>query len=204
MTERFTNVYAVVLAAGASQRMGRPKQLLKWRQRFLLEHSLASACALLPGRVVVVLGAHAATVTAALDLEKVTPVYNRDWQEGIASSIRTGIDALPQTADAALLLLGDQPLIGPEQLRALLDAWQNEPGRIVASHYDDTVGVPAMFPAGYFEALLKLTGDRGAKQLLLAQRSALIEIPLQQAELDIDTIDDFNNLIAHQHLGVNV
>ncbi len=197
MIASLANVYAVVLAAGASSRLGRPKQLLTWRNRYLLEHAIEHADALLTGRVVVVLGAHSEAIQAAADLDNVVLAYNPDWREGIASSIRAGVDALPALAEAALLLLCDQPMIGREQLQRLLEAWRNEPSRIVASHYNNSVGVPALFPAVYFAALRELRGDRGAKSLLLDRRQTLIEIPLRQAEWDIDVMDDFNHLNEH-------
>lgn len=194
MTAPSANVYAIILAAGASSRLGRPKQLLQWQDRPLLTHTINIADSLLNNRVIVVLGAHAYEIQSAIALDKVRVVPNPNWQEGIASSIRAGINALPTSAEAALLLLCDQPLIKHEHLHALLRAWQSEPTRIVASHYHDSVGVPALFPAEYFGELLTLQGDRGAKRLLLEHREALVEIPLKQAELDIDHTEDFHRL----------
>ncbi|WP_031435000.1 nucleotidyltransferase family protein [Methylomarinum vadi] len=194
MTSFAANAHAIILAAGASSRLGRPKQLLNWQGRPLLAHAIENADALLPGRIIVVLGAHADAIQAAVKLHKVQLAHNADWQEGIASSIRAGIKELPASAEAALLLLCDQPLIGREHLQLLLNARQNRPSRIVASHYHDSVGVPALFPAEYFGELLTLQGDRGAKRLLLEHREVLVEIPLKQAELDIDDTADFHRL----------
>lgn len=192
-----SNVYAIILAAGASSRLGRPKQLLRWQNRSLLELTVANATSLLPERVFVVLGAHAEAIHNTTALGHVRVIHNPNWREGIASSIRTGIRALPKSADAALMLLCDQPLLGREHLQTLLDAWHREPTRIIASRYHQMPGVPALFPASYFNELLTLAGDQGAKRLLLKYSRSLLQLSLREAELDIDTLDDFNHLIEH-------
>jgi len=188
------DVHALILAAGGSRRLGRPKQLLRWQGRTLLERAIDDAREVLRGRVIVVLGAHAEPIRAAIDLSSVATVHNPDWQDGLASSLRSGIEALPASAAAVLILLCDQPLIGAAHLVTMLDAWRNEPGRIVASQYDLSCGVPALFPAAYFDRLKTLTGDKGAKPLLIEFDSCVIKIPLAQAELDIDTRSDFERL----------
>jgi len=188
------DVHALILAAGGSRRLGRPKQLLRWQGRTLLERAIDDAREVLHEKVVVVLGAHAEPIRAAVDLSQVATVHNPDWQDGLASSLRSGIEALPASAAAALILLCDQPLIRAAHLVTMLDAWRNEPGRIVASQYDLSCGVPALFPAAYFDRLKTLTGDKGAKPLLIEFDSCVIKIPLAQAELDIDTRSDFERL----------
>lgn len=188
------NVYAIILAAGSSSRMGRPKQLLEWRNRPLLEHAVLNASSILNERVIVVLGAHSRSIQSAIDLSPVTVIVNPDWQEGMASSIRAGTQTLPESADAALILLGDQPLINAPHILSLLHGWQNEPTRIVASGYRQSVGVPALFPAEFFEYLLDLRGDSGAKQLLIKFEQRLVKIPLPEAAVDIDNVGDFDLL----------
>lgn len=194
MNASSANVYAVILAAGASRRLGKPKQLLEWRDRTLLEHAIQNARPLLNERIIVVLGAHAQAIQSAVQPSGIHMIVNPNWQEGIASSIRTGIGALPASASAALILLCDQPLINTGHLQSLLIRWQNEPTCIVASHYFDSVGVPALFPAHFFGPLLELEGDRGAKHLLQKFSSGLRKIPLPEAELDIDSASDFDHL----------
>lgn len=192
------NVYAVILAAGASSRMGSPKQLLAWRDRPLLAHAIANAHAVLAERIVVVLGAHAEAIKVAVDLNGISVVMNPDWAEGMAGSIRAGIQALPATASAVLLMLCDQPLINAAHLQNLLRAWQHAPERIVVSQYAESFGVPAVFPAAFFAQLAGLTGDRGAKPLLMQFAEMLVKVPLQEAELDIDTQGDYQRLHAHK------
>lgn len=197
MNASIDNVYAIILAAGASSRLGQPKQLLEWRDQSLLEHAIQTTRCLLKDRVFVVLGAHAELIRSAFNLDNVTLVFNPDWQEGIASSIRAGIQSLPASTSAALILLCDQPLISAEHIQALLTGWQNEPTHMIASQYNHAIGVPALFPAEFFEPLLELRGDQGAKRLLMNKSSRLLKIPLPEAKLDIDTIGDFNYLTRH-------
>lgn len=187
-------VYAVILAAGSSSRLGRPKQLLEWRERPLLQHALLSAAPIFEQRIVVVLGAHAETIRAGIDFAEARSIDNPDWQEGMASSIRAGVQALPASAAAALFLLCDQPLVTSAHLQNLLQAWQTAPHCIVASHYRQACGVPALFPAEYFAHLLSLKGDRGAKPLFKQFQDSLLKIPLPEAELDIDSQADFERL----------
>jgi molybdenum cofactor cytidylyltransferase len=188
------NVYAILLAAGASSRLGSPKQLLNWHNRPLLAHSIGQAQAVLSERVIVVLGANSDAIQTAVDLSAVKIIANPDWQQGVASSIRAGVQALSDTATAALILLCDQPLINADHLQALLNVWQDNQHHIVASQYPNSVGVPALFPADYFPSLLALTGDKGAKALLTKFADKLLTISLPEAELDIDNSADFDYL----------
>ncbi|GAB4271833.1 MAG: nucleotidyltransferase family protein [Methylomicrobium sp.] len=194
MSSALDRVHAVILAAGASRRFGRPKQLLAWRGKMLLQSAVDTTRALLDARVTVVLGAHHDEILSAVDFGGVQVVVNEAWPEGVAASIRAGIAALPKDAEAALLMLGDQPLIGALALQKLLDTWQNEPQCIAAAFYFETVGVPAVFPSAFFDELTILQGDRGAKRLLLKYEANLLKTPLPEAELDIDTKDDFEQL----------
>jgi molybdenum cofactor cytidylyltransferase len=192
------NVYAIVLAAGNSSRLeNNPKQLLSWKSRPLLEHVLINVQAVLKDRIVIVLGAHSHTIKMCINLDSFKTVINPDWQQGMASSIRTGIQSLPKTATAAIILLSDQPLIRTEHFQQLLTTWKNSPTQIVASEYNQSIGVPAIFPNRFFAQLQLLQGDQGAKSLLVKGEKDVIKIPLPEAELDIDSIEDFNNLKDH-------
>ncbi len=201
MSHDFENVYAIILAAGASRRLGSPKQLLEWRGRTLLGNTIENARSLLNERVIVVLGAQAEAIRETVDFGELVVVVNPDWPTGIASSIRAGIDALPTSADGVLMLLSDQPLVGYRKMQNLLTQWQIEPSLIAASQYHDTVGIPALFPSAFFGALRSLRGDRGAKSLLLQFEEKLLKIPLPEAELDIDTREDFDYLSGHYDAG---
>jgi len=196
MNVAIDNVYAIILAAGSSSRMGNPKQLLEWRNRPLLAHAITNTREIFHDRVIVVLGAHAELIQTSIDLGDVTSVVNSQWQEGMASSIRAGVQALPASAAAVLIVLCDQPLINAAHIQNLLSGWQHAPTHIVVSEYHQSVGVPVVFPAEFFTDLLALKGDRGAKPLILDFKDRLLKIPLPEAEVDIDKPEDFELLTS--------
>jgi molybdenum cofactor cytidylyltransferase len=174
--------------------LGQAKQLLEWQNRTLLEHALINAGVVFNDRLLVVLGAEAELIQSTINLAGATVIMNSDWQTGMASSIRAAIQALPNSAKAVMLMLCDQPLITDVQLQSLVSAWQATPEQIIASEYHQSIGVPAIFPASYFDQLLGLEGDKGAKSLLIKHQADLIRISLPEAEFDIDTLADFQHL----------
>ncbi len=142
--------------------------------------------------VVVVLGANAETIAPALSgLESVRTVVNQEWSKGLASSLAAGLSAVIADADcdAVLITLADQPLVDTAALARLIAAFDEE-RRIVASAYDDTVGVPAVFAREHFGDLMRLTGDAGAGSWLRSRTSDVTCVPLDVAALDIDTPSD--------------
>jgi molybdenum cofactor cytidylyltransferase len=191
-------VYAVILAAGKSARLGQAKQLLQWQNRALLEHAVINAGIVFEDKVLVVLGAEAELIQSTINLAGATVIMNHDWQTGMASSIRAAIQALPNSATAVMLMLCDQPLITDVQLQSLVSAWQAEPEQIIASEYHQSIGVPAIFPASYFDELLMLEGDKGAKSVLIKHQTNLIKLAMPEAEFDIDTLADFQHLHQYQ------
>src|SRR5579863_9098181 len=120
---RSTTLHAIVLAAGASRRFGSPKQLVRVDGQSLLQRVVAHASGLLGAGVTVVLGAHAAEIAETLPPGSAGTLINRNWQEGIGSSIRLGVQRLPGACDGVLLMLADQPLVGAETLQRLIAAW---------------------------------------------------------------------------------
>lgn len=189
-------LFAVILAAGCSRRLGHPKQLLPWQGQTLLESTIKKAQSVCHDDCLVVLGSHAEIIQTTINLQTVHVVENRQWSEGIASSIRAGIEALPYGAQAALFLLCDQPLIDSVQLATLTTTWQRHPQRIVASGYHDQVGVPAVFPRRYFHELLALRGDQGAKRLLKQFATSVMNISLPKAFYDIDNEADYQSVLS--------
>ena len=147
--------------------------------------------------VVVVLGADAEMIAPALSgLASVRTVVNREWSKGLASSLAAGLSALLEddTVDAVLVTLADQPLVDAAALTRLISAFGGE-RRIVASSYDDTMGVPALFAREHFADLMRLTGDAGAGSWLRSRPSEVTSVPLDVAATDIDTVLD----VAHLH-----
>jgi molybdenum cofactor cytidylyltransferase len=190
--ERMKNIAMVLLAAGASTRMGSPKQLLSYRGRPLIRHAAETALAAGCDPVMVVLGAHAPEIRAALDGLDVVVVENTDWKEGIGTSIRAGISGAEiMGCDGAVLGLADQPLVTSEILKRLVDEHEETGRPIVASEYADTVGVPAFFSREYFPKLTALLPSEGCKAVILANIEQSIRISCPEAETDLDTPADY-------------
>ena len=189
------------MAAGGSTRLGSPKQLILYENQPLVRRAAIAALDAGVSRVVVVLGAHAAAVGATLsDLPSVALAPNPDWESGLASSLAVGIAAIAAdvTCDAALVMLADQPHVDAEALRRLIEAFDDE-HRIIASAYDETIGVPALFAREHFEDLMRLTGDRGAGSWLRSRRNEVTSVALRRASLDVDTPADVARLrVAHR------
>ncbi len=181
---------AVVLAAGEGRRFGAVKQLAHFNGEPMLRLVLQRAVELCGPATYVVLGAHAAEIAPLLGRSAVTVVTNANWSEGLASSIRAGIERLPGSCSGALLLLADQPAVTLADLQRLADAWRRAPQFMVASQYAGTVGVPAIFPRSEFGALLQLRGDSGARLLLRRNPERLITVPVSGAAVDVDTPGD--------------
>lgn len=187
-------ISAVVLGAGSSTRMGRPKLALPVRGvpmiRRVAEVALASRC----GEVVMVLGTHAGVYRPLLDGLHVRIVQNPDPEEGMGSSIRVGVEAVASDAQGLVLLLADQPFVTPEIIDRLIDTAATDGRRIVASAYAGTVGPPAYFHRALFLELLTLEGDRGARSVIEAYPKEGMALLLADADAaDIDTDDDLKS-----------
>jgi len=192
-----SKVGAVILAAGTSSRFGKPKQLALFRGQSLLHHAAAAATSAGCDPVLVVVGEGAAEIEAALAGLACEVVVNPGWQEGIASSIRIGLQHLATAdhdIDAILLLACDQPLVDGKSLREMIHLHEATSKTIVASAYAETLGIPALFERSCFPALLELTGDRGAKELILSRPDDVASFEFPNAAVDIDTPTDHERL----------
>lgn len=187
-------LHVLVLAAGAATRFGSPKQLVRVHGRPLLHHAAARAAEVAGQAVTVVLGAYAAELAPLLRHSPATVVINRDWAEGIASSIRAGIAHLPATCDGALLMLADQVAVTAEDLKRLAGAWRRQPDSIAAAQYEGITGVPAIFPRADFLSLSELRGDEGARALLYRNRDRVVRVAIASAAIDIDRPEDLLGL----------
>jgi molybdenum cofactor cytidylyltransferase len=188
------SLHAIVLAAGASSRFGSPKQLVRVDGRPLLHAAVSRAVEVAGHAVSVVLGAHAADLAPLLRHSAASIVINRDWSEGMSSSIRAGVSRLPGSCGGVMLVLADQAAVTAEDLRRLATSWRRQTDYIVAAQYGATLGAPAIFPASYFRDLTELRGDRGAQALFKRNPDRVIRVPMDSASVDIDTPEDLLRL----------
>lgn len=187
-------VFAIVLAAGASNRFGTSKQLAEFEGEPLVHRALRVAQDACGDRTVLVVGSDWKKVLAACGQKRGFFVRNEQYESGMASSIARGVSSVAHTADAILLLTVDQPLITAEHLNSLISEWYSAPEAIVVSEYSGVQGPPAVFPARCFDSLRKLEGDQGARSLLSNRSYSVRGIALDAAATDIDTPQDLADL----------
>jgi molybdenum cofactor cytidylyltransferase len=190
MSESDDGLYAIVLAAGASTRFGGIKQLVRIDGRPLLHATVSRAVEVAGAATIVVLGANAAELAPLLTHTPATIVVNRNWREGIGSSIRAGIARLPAACTGAMLMLADQAAVTSQDLQRLVGTWRRQPEYIAAALYAGSTGVPAVFPRSRFRELAELRGDIGARMLLQRNPDRVVRVPMDSAALDIDTPED--------------
>ena len=196
--DRMNNTGIVILAAGDSSRLGNMKQLLPFNGKTLLQHVIDEAADAGAQPIVVITGANANKVAASITDSRVSIVENGNWKEGMASGIVAGIRQITgqnKGVKKIILAVCDQPFVS-SALFEQLDEKQNKSGKpVVASTYADTVGTPALFSMEFFDQLLSLTGDEGAKKILKSNTSDVATVPFPRGEIDIDTQKDYENLL---------
>jgi molybdenum cofactor cytidylyltransferase len=187
----------LLLAAGGSARMGRPKQLLQFQGQSLLRRAAETALATPCRPVVAVLGAAADQSRAQLAGLDLHTSENTNWPSGMGSSIKLGLRRALEIApelEAVLIMLCDQPLITAADLGKLLDAAVMSARPIIATRYPGSPGVPALFLRPTFPDLLALDDAAGAKSLLLSAGDRVLTVPVPAALTDVDTPDDYARL----------
>ena len=191
------NIPILILAAGASKRMGeRVKQLLPWKNTTLIENALTQARESHDEEVFVILGANEEFIKKQTQLPDQSCVYNENWSNGMGSSIVAGLQhllSLSKEYDGVLVMLSDQPLIDTEYLNKIIDTWGKTSATITATGYENGLGVPALFDKCHFPELLKLTKDYGARHIINDSNIKIINP--QGKEMDIDTWQDYQVLV---------
>jgi molybdenum cofactor cytidylyltransferase len=189
---------AIVLAAGASNRLGKPKQLLMYKDKTFLRHILDIVTISNTYPVITVLGAGSHLTAKEIPADKnIHTIINGNWKEGIASSIRCGLNALLQIAPGchgAIFFVCDQPFISLTLVNQLLNIQQKTGKAIVACSYGDTVGTPVLFKSTFFPELLTLQGDAGAKKIIKQHSGAVATVTFPKGHIDIDTDTDYEAL----------
>ncbi len=188
-------VTGLVLGAGGSSRLGRPKQLLPYGDGTLLGHVLGIARACPFDQIVVPIGGNADEVRAKVDLAGADVVVNRDYGEGCSSSIAAALDAVDPRCEVLVLMLGDQPRVTAATVGALLDGRDGAPFAIC--RYDDGWGHPIAFARGVFSDLASLHGDKAVWKLLERRSDEVVEVPTAgRVPLDVDTQEDYEAVLA--------
>ncbi len=187
----------VILAAGQSSRLGRPKQLLQFNGKSLLKHSVAEALQTnLP--VIVVTGANANLIKNELEEFNVTIAENKKWKEGMSTSLHCGLAAaqnLNKEIDGIIFMVSDQPFVSATLINNLLKAQNNESLPIVASGYAGRLGAPVLFHKFFFDELMNLQGDTGARKLIEQYKNLATSVSFPAGAIDIDTMEDYHALL---------
>ena len=190
-----TFITGLVLGAGGSRRLGRPKQLLPYGERTLLEHTLDTARQCGFDQIVVPIGGAADEVRQRVDLSGTDVVVNYDYGEGCSSSIAAALETVDARCQVLVLMLGDQPGVTPAIVAALLAGRRDAPLAVCA--YDDGRGHPLAFDRRIFPQLADLHGDKGVWRLLDERAGDVREVPIAgDVPLDVDTPEDYQAVLA--------
>ncbi|TSK06005.1 MAG: molybdenum cofactor cytidylyltransferase [Geobacter sp.] len=190
-------VAGIILAAGEGSRMGTTKQLLPFRGKSILEWVVESALASALHRVVVVLGHQAERIVPLIEGRGIEVALNPDYRRGQSSSLQCGLRHLGAESDAALFLLGDQPLITPALIDTLIRSYQDSEQPVVMPVYRGRRGNPVLFDRETFPGIESLDADCGARPLFERYRERLLPVPVEDAaiHLDVDTAADYLRLL---------
>ncbi len=196
------NLAMVILAAGGSRRFGQSKQLADINGMPMLQR-VVDQCLQVKFQhldlesidLFVTLGAYSDQIQASVEFGRTRVVFNPDWSDGIGTTIAFVANQLESKYEGLMFIAGDQPLVRSAQLSAMIERWQQNPDRVCCAKYNHVLGIPAIFPKRLFPHLQALQGDRGAKQLLLAERGKLQTFPLPEAKTDIDRPDDLRKIL---------
>ena len=186
----------ILLAAGSSSRFGSPKQLAQNNGKSFIQHAVSEAIKVKLD-VIAVLGANLDVVKKEIENFPVQIVYNKDWEEGMSSSIRSGINALLNknpSAEAVVILVCDQPFLSSTVILDLIEKYEATKKPIVACVYKDVIGTPALFDKTFFKPLLELKGQSGAKKIISQNKDVAVTIPFPLGYIDIDTKEDYEIL----------
>ncbi|KAF2340420.1 nucleotidyltransferase family protein [Flavobacterium tistrianum] len=189
----------VILAAGNSSRLGRPKQLLLYKESTLLQNTILEALKVENSFLIVVTGSNHILIEKEFNLSEVKFSFNSEWESGMSSSIAKGIsELLLLNPDCKQFILSvcDQPFVTSLVFENLINEYKKTGKGIAASAYAETLGTPALFHQKYFEELLDLKGQEGAKKLIKKYADDVVSVPFEKGNIDIDTEEDYFKLIS--------
>ncbi|TDO99173.1 NTP transferase domain-containing protein [Flavobacterium sp. 245] len=189
----------VILAAGNSSRLGQPKQLLGYKDSTLLKNTIAEASLVPEVKIIVVTGANNHLIEEELDPSRIKIVFNPEWESGMSSSIIYGLKKLLELypeSENCIFAVCDQPYVSSLIFENLIaEHYKTEKG-IAASAYSGTLGTPVLFNKKYFNELLELEGQEGAKKIINTFSDDVVSVLFEKGNIDIDTEDDYNKLMS--------
>lgn len=197
-----TSIAIVILAAGKSSRLGQPKQLLPFKGKTLLSHCVETASKVVEN-VIVVTGAERKRIESEIKDSGVEIVYNQEWEEGMASSIRSGLvylNAKNPDIHGIIFMVCDQPFVTAELLQKLITEKELSTKAIVASAYSEVAGTPVIFDKSIFPELMELTGDVGARKIIIKNKERMSTVDFPLGNVDMDTADDYKKLLMQKDL----
>lgn len=189
----------IILAAGNSSRLGRPKQLLEYKGSTLLKTTISEALKVENSFVVVVIGSNKNRIQKELDFPEITFFFNSEWELGMCSSIAKGLNELlflNPDCEKCILTVCDQPFVTHSVFENLINESRKIQKGIAASAYSETLGTPVLFHKKYFEELLELKGQEGAKKLIKKYADDVVSVAFEKGNIDIDTEEDYRKLIS--------
>ena len=189
-----TKIWAIILAAGASTRMHRQKLLLPYRDKTIVETVIDNAMCLVDKNIVVVVGANKEEIISQIGNRPVNYCVNKNFMDGMLSSVICGFKALPKDADAAMIFLGDQPQIPKNAAQKVIEAWQRNEKGIVIPTFNGRRGHPVLFETNYRSKIEKLNPEEGLRSLSRKFKEDVLEVDCNISEIlrDIDTPEEYN------------
>lgn len=198
MSEQVKHFAILIIAAGQSKRLGQPKQLLTFEGESLINRLVKELKHVTAAPITLVLGAYKERIESQLHDSTFDLVYNDSWEEGMASSIRVGVSYIIKKnalIDGIMILVCDQPYLSYNHIQSLFTL-QHQTGKpIVASSYNNIIGTPVLFHKRMFPHLLALQGEMGAKKIINEYPDDIAILPFEKGSIDIDTIEDYHNLV---------
>lgn len=187
-----------MLAAGMSRRMGSPKQLLRWRDKMLLEHALSNVRGSRVSEIVLVLGAAADEIRSHIPGDGLNIVFNPDYRQGMGASLRAGASAVSQKARAAFVVLADQPLVQPSTLDRMIDDYEQAAPQVLIPLFRGFRGNPVLLDRSLFPELMSLSGDVGCRAIFGQHTKGIRRIQVDDPGilLDIDSTEDWKSLAS--------
>jgi len=200
MENRYQNkIGIIILAAGNSSRLGRPKQLLEYKESTLLKNTVSEALKVENSFIIVVTGSNHDLIEKELNLTDITFAFNSEWENGMSSSIVKGISELlllNPKCEKCILAVCDQPFVTHTVFENLITQANKTKKGIAASAYSETLGTPVLFHKKYFHELLELKGQEGAKKLIKKYTEDVVSVFFEKGNIDIDTEEDYFKLIS--------